>query len=118
EQALKLDPRSRDAMQNKTIVLADSLKRPKDAVTEMDRLLDLYPHHVEARAGRGVYLARIGEEERAKRDAAEVLRDEPTAYRFFQMAGLYAQLSKGETDGKNRRAAFRMRSLARRHRFS
>jgi serine/threonine protein kinase/Flp pilus assembly protein TadD len=118
EHALKIDPRSRDGLQNKAVVLADYLNQPKEAVATMDRLLELYPHHVEARAGRGVYLARLGEVERAKRDAADCLRDEPTAYRFFQMAGLYAQLSRKDTDGNCRREAFRLLALAVRNGFA
>jgi serine/threonine protein kinase/Flp pilus assembly protein TadD len=118
EQALKLDPRSRDALIHKAVVLADHLNRLKEAVVTMDRLLELYPHYVEARAGRGVYLARLGDAERARRDAADVLRDEPTAYRFFQMAGLNAQLSRNDSDGKYRRESFRLLSLAVRNGFA
>jgi tetratricopeptide (TPR) repeat protein len=112
DEALKLNPRSRDAMQNKAVVLADYLEKPKDAIAVLDRLLEQYPDYVEARAGRGVYLARIGDGKRARQDAADCLRDEPTAYRYYQMAGLYAQLAKHEADGQARRESFRLLALA------
>jgi tetratricopeptide (TPR) repeat protein len=117
EQALKENPRSRDALQNKAVVLADYLKQPKEAAAVMDRLLELYPAHIEATAGRGVYLARAGDGKGARRDAADCLRDEPTAFRYYQMAGLFAQLSRHEADGKARQEAFRLLALAFRHGF-
>src|SRR5204863_9999321 len=107
DEALRLNPRSRDALQNKAVVLAESLNRPKDAVAVMDQLLEMYPSHVEARGGRGVYLARLGDGKRARQDAADTLRDEPTSFRLYQVAGLYAQLSKHETDGRARADAIR-----------
>jgi hypothetical protein len=91
------------------------LKQPKEAADVMSRLLDLYPDHVEARAARGVYLARYGEIAKARRDAADCLRDEPTAFRYFQMAGLNAQLSR--KDAAARREAFRLLALALRSGF-
>ncbi len=106
--ALKLNPRSRDALQNKAVVLADMLNRPAEAAAVMDRLLEMYPAYTEATAGRGVYLARWGDGKGARRDAATCLRDEPTAYRYYQMASLYAQLARHEADGQARAEAFRL----------
>src|SRR5262249_16441821 len=115
--ALKLDPRSRDALQNKALVLADLLNRPADAAAVLDQLLEMYPAHLEATAGRGVYLARMGDGKGARRDAETCLRDEPTAFRYYQMSGLYAQLSRHEGDGKARQEAFRLLALALRSGF-
>jgi lipoprotein NlpI len=112
DEALKLDPRSRQALQNKALVLADLLNRPADAAAVLDKLLEMYPAHIEATAGRGVYLARMGDVKGARRDAAATLRDEPTAFRNYQMAGLFAQLSRHEGDGKARQEAFRLLALA------
>jgi tetratricopeptide (TPR) repeat protein len=117
-EALKLDPRSRDALQNKAVLLADRLNKPAEAANVMDQLLKLYPSYIEARAGRGVYRARAGDGKGAREDAAVCLRDEPTAYRYYQMAGLYAQLSRRETDGKARREALRLLALALRSGFA
>ena len=68
----------------------------------MDELLDLYPTHTEARSGRAIYLARMGEAKRAIADANIVLKEEPTPYRLYQMAGLHAQLSKTDAGGASR----------------
>src|SRR5262249_1295167 len=100
DEALQMDPRFREALQNKALVLADMLNRPRGAVAVLDKLLELYPSHVEARAGRGVYLARIGEIVRAKKDAADCRREEQTPILLYQLACLYAQLSRhGDADG-------------------
>jgi serine/threonine protein kinase/Tfp pilus assembly protein PilF len=103
--ALAMNPRSRDALQNKAMVLAEYLNRTTDAVAVADKLLDLYPHYTEARAGRAVYFARLGKAKEAKEDAAIALKEEPTPYRYYQMAGLYAQLSKTDPSGAARQQA-------------
>ncbi len=110
--ALALNPHSADALKNKAIVLADSLDRPKDAVKVMDELLELYSTHTEARAGRAVYLARMGDAKRAIADANAVLKEEPTPFRLYQMAGVYAQLSKKDATGKSRQQALQLAAKA------
>jgi tetratricopeptide (TPR) repeat protein len=112
DEALKLNPRYREALQCKAVVLADLLHEPVAAVAAMDQLLEMYPSYVEATAGRGVYLARAGDGKGARRDAAATLRDEPTAYRYYQVASLYAQLSRHEADGRARNEALRLLALA------
>jgi serine/threonine protein kinase/lipoprotein NlpI len=106
--ALKLSPNMREALLNKAVVLADHLNRAADAVPVLDRLLELYPDHTEARAGRGVYNARLGRSAAARADAAAVLKAEPIAYRQYQMAGLYAQLAKHNPNGPDRREAMKL----------
>lgn len=110
--ALQLSPNMREALLDKGIVLADYLHREADAIPVLDRLLELYPDHVEGRAGRGVYLARLGRAVGARADATAVLKAEPTAYRKYQMAGLYAQLSKHNPRGPDRAEALRLLALA------
>ena len=110
--ALVMNPRSQGALLNKAIILADSLNQPADAVAVMDALLDLYPYHTEARAGRAVYLARLGEAKRAKEDAAIVLNEDPSSFRLYQMAGMYAQLSKTDKTGVARQQALQHASKA------
>jgi eukaryotic-like serine/threonine-protein kinase len=112
DEALRLNPRSRDALQNKAVVLADYLQRPADAIQTVDRLLELYPTYTEARAGRAVYLARIGEAKRAKEDAAIVLREEPSAYRLYQLSSMYAQLTKADPSGAARQESLRLLAQA------
>ena len=112
DSALALNPRSADALKNKAIVLADSLNQPAEAIKVMDELLELYPTHTEARAGRAVYLSRMGEAKRAMADAAVVLKEEPTPFRLYQMAGMYAQLSKKDTSGAARQQALQLAAKA------
>ncbi len=110
--ALKLSPTMRDALLNKAIVLAEHLNCGAEAIPVMDALLNLYPDDVEARAGRGMYLARRGLAAGARRDARDVLKAEPTAFRQFQAAGLYAQLAKHDPTGPDRKEALRLLALA------
>jgi hypothetical protein len=78
----------------------------------MDELLELYPTHTDARAGRAVYLARLGESKRAIADANVVLKEEPTPFRLYQMAGVYAQLSKTDSTGASRQQALQLAAKA------
>jgi eukaryotic-like serine/threonine-protein kinase len=110
--ALTSNPRSPDALRSKAAVLADYLNRPADAVAALDKLLEMYPTYTEARAGRAVYLARTGEAKRATKDLEVVLAEEPTPYRLFQMAGVYAQLSKGDTTGATKQQALQLMAKA------
>jgi tetratricopeptide (TPR) repeat protein len=118
EEALKLNPKSKDALMCKALVLGEQLKRPADAVKVMDELLKLYPMYTDARANRGVILARIGEAKRAREDVSAVLRDEPTPYRLFQMAGVYAQLSKADRTAASKQEALKLLAQAFRSGFS
>ncbi|HEV3383519.1 MAG TPA: serine/threonine-protein kinase [Gemmata sp.] len=110
--ALKIDPTLRDALLNKAIILADYLHREAEAIPVLDQLLELYPDHVESRASRGVYLARLGRAAEAKRDAGDTLALESNAYRKYQIAGLYAQLARHDPSGPYRAEALRFLALA------
>ena len=98
--ALRLNPTMWEALLDQAIVLGDGLHREADAIPVLDRLLELYPDHTEARAGRGVYLARLGRTAEARRDADAVLKVDRSAFRLYQMAGLYAQLSRADPAAK------------------
>jgi tetratricopeptide (TPR) repeat protein len=110
--ALKLDSTLRDALLNKAVILADSLQRESEAISVLDRLLELYPDHVESRASRGVYLARLGRADEARRDAADALAADTTPYRKYQIAGLYAQLARHDPDGTARTESLHLLALA------
>lgn len=110
--ALAKNPRSPDALRSKAAVLADHLNQPKEAMAALDKVLELYPTYTEARAGRAVYLARTGDAKRATADLAVVLKEEPTPYRLFQMAGVYAQLAKGDATGANKQQALQLLAKA------
>jgi eukaryotic-like serine/threonine-protein kinase len=110
--ALARHPRSHDALRNKAAVLADHLNQPKEAVAALDTVLNLYPTYTEARAARAVYAARTGDAVRATRDAAQVLKEEPMPFRLYQMAGVYAQLSKTDKTGAAKQQALQLLAKA------
>lgn len=112
DEALRRNPRFREALQNKAIVLADYLKRPSDAIDVLDHLLELYPNQVAARAGRGVYLARLGKVEPARRDAQATLEGDSSPFLIYQMAGLYAQISKHDPASDAKVEALRLLARA------
>jgi serine/threonine protein kinase/lipoprotein NlpI len=91
--ALMLNPNSRDARQNKAGALADHLGKVADAVTVLDELIEDEPDFIPARAGRGVYLARLGKRDLAHADAAEVLKRNPPPLFRYQVAGVFALTS-------------------------
>src|SRR5262249_12470441 len=86
--------RSRIALQNKASVLAEKLKRPKEAIEVLDRLLALYPDSVPARAGRGVVLARLGKRDAAHEDARGCLDRSGDPLTRYQAACIYALPSR------------------------
>jgi serine/threonine protein kinase/lipoprotein NlpI len=104
--ALRINPTSRDALLNRAIVFADHLDRNEDAVVAFTRLLEHYPDHIEACGGRAVSLARLGRADEAVRDAKACLKEDRSPFRLYQMAGVYALISK--SDPKARDEAFRL----------
>jgi tetratricopeptide (TPR) repeat protein len=106
ERALKLNPRYRTALQNKANVLAEDLGRTEEAIAALDQVLAHDPDYVPARAGRGVYHARLGRREAAHADARETLRRDPKPFTVYQVAGIYALTSRQHPE--DRREAFRL----------
>ena len=115
--ALALNPRLKNALINKAIVLADYLHRDADALPVLSELLSFDPDNVEARASRGVYAARVGRIDEARKDAEDSLKADPSAYRTYQIAGLFAQLSKKDPSGKSKAEALRLLAKALRSGF-
>jgi len=93
EAALVLNPRSISALQNKSHVLS-KLDRTEDAIRVLDRIVELYPEYVKGRAGRGVLHARAENWAAAKSDAEEAMRRDTSPPNVYQVAGIYARLSK------------------------
>jgi tetratricopeptide (TPR) repeat protein len=94
KQALRLNPRSLAALRNQAHVLAERLGQTRPAIEVLDRLLEMYPDQVAARAGRGVLLARLGERDRALQDAEVCLAGDARPETLYQIAGIYAQTSQ------------------------
>jgi tetratricopeptide (TPR) repeat protein len=115
DQALRDDPRSREALESKAHVLAEYLSRNEDAVAVLDQALTWHPEYTLARAGRAVLLARLGKREAALRDAREALRGNPEPGILYQVAGVYALTSR-ENDG-DRAEAYRLLTEALRQNF-
>jgi tetratricopeptide (TPR) repeat protein len=110
DEALKLDPDSRPALQNKASVLSEHLGRARDAVAILDRVVALYPDFAPARAGRGVLLARLGRRQDAHRDAEEAQSRDSSGDTTYRVACIYALTSK--TDPADRPQALRMLATA------
>ena len=94
DEALKINPRSFKALQNKSALLDDQFHDAKGSLEAIEKAATLYPDSVLARGGRGVLLARKGEKTRALADAEASLlldSDPPTLY---QVACIYSILSK------------------------
>jgi serine/threonine protein kinase/Flp pilus assembly protein TadD len=94
DEALKLNPQSFPALQNKAHVLADLLKDNSEAVQVLDTILAKYPENPMARAGRGVSLARLGQREKALADAEDALLVDTRPPNLYQVACIYALTSR------------------------
>jgi eukaryotic-like serine/threonine-protein kinase len=108
--ALLLNPRSRHALQDKASVLSEQLGQTEEAIRTLDRLLDYHPEFVDALAGRGVLLARLGRRDAAHRDARAALAASRQPAARYQVAGIYALTSKQVAD--DRRESLRLLSDA------
>ena len=93
EQALRRNPKSRRALQNKAHVLADHLNRPDDAIKSLNRILKWNPRDAAALVDRAVLRGRLGRRDGAIRDAREALRLQSSAKVCYQAACAFAQTS-------------------------
>jgi serine/threonine protein kinase/tetratricopeptide (TPR) repeat protein len=98
EEALRLNPRSLAALEDKAHVLAERMGQTKEAVTVLDEVLALYPDRVQALASRGVLLARLGRRDMARADARDALRLDNRPATLYQVAGVYALTSKAHPE--------------------
>jgi serine/threonine protein kinase/Flp pilus assembly protein TadD len=110
DEALKLDSRSRPALQNKAVVLSDFLGRAAEAVATLDRVVSAYPAFTPARVGRGVLLARLGRRQEAVRDAEDALSRDSSGETTYRAACIYALTSRSVPSDRSR--AFRTLATA------
>ncbi len=94
DQALAVNPRSFAALTNKAHVLAKYLQRVDEAIRVFDKAVELFPDDARPRAGRGVYLARLGKREAAIIDAEQAILMDTRPSSLYQCAGIYALTSK------------------------
>jgi tetratricopeptide (TPR) repeat protein len=102
DEALKLNPRSFPALQNKAHVLADLVKDDKEAVVVLGTAVAMFPDSAMARAGRGVSRARLGYRVKALADAEEALLLDTSPPNLYQVAGIYALTSKNHPEDRLR----------------
>jgi tetratricopeptide (TPR) repeat protein len=110
DEALRLDPRSHPALQNKAVVLSEHLGRPAEAIAALDLVVALHPDYVPARVGRGVLLARLGRRQEAHRDAEEAHGRDTSGDTSYRVACIYALTARAEPS--DRPKALRMLALA------
>jgi eukaryotic-like serine/threonine-protein kinase len=107
--ALALNPRSMVVLQNRSAILG-RLGRDDEALRALDKVLELYPDFVAARADRGVMRARLGNWDGAKADAEDALRRDQSPRNLFQVGAIYALLTKH--DPANKTEAIRLVAAA------
>jgi serine/threonine protein kinase/Tfp pilus assembly protein PilF len=110
DQALALNPRCLAALEDRAAVLSDVLGRTPEAIKSLDRAIELYPQRGQARAGRGVLLARLGKHDEALRDAREAERLDAQPANLYRVAGIYALASRDKPE--HRQEAFRLLAAA------
>jgi tetratricopeptide (TPR) repeat protein len=110
EEALKRNPHSLSALQNKAHVLAEIQGRTEEAVQVLNEAVAAYPGYVPSRASRGVLLARLGKRTLALKDAEESLARDSQPATLYQVAGIYALTSQQCAD--DRLEALRLLSAA------
>jgi serine/threonine protein kinase/tetratricopeptide (TPR) repeat protein len=110
DKALQINPRCLAALEDRAAVLAEGLGRTAEAVEALDKAIAFYPEYGQARAGRGVLLARLGKYAEALRDAREAERLDPRPANLYRVAGIYALASASNAD--NRREALRLLATA------
>jgi serine/threonine protein kinase/tetratricopeptide (TPR) repeat protein len=96
--ALKLNPASLAALQNKAHVLAETLGQSQKAIQVLDQAVRLYPDHAPAWAGRGVLHARLGQRDAALRDAREGLARDTEPATLFQVGCIYALTAREQPE--------------------
>jgi serine/threonine protein kinase/tetratricopeptide (TPR) repeat protein len=109
EEALRHNPRSLPALQNKAHVLS-RLGRNQEAIEVLTTLIGFYPTFVDARSGRGVLHARLNNRKAAVEDAVGSLRLSDRPPTQYQVAGIYAMTSRAQAEDRDE--AFRLLALA------
>ncbi len=106
QRALTITTSPRKIRENLAYIHAEVLKDPEKAVRILNDSLDSDPTDTITRAGRGVLLARLRRDETALADAKVLLQSELDAITRYQVACIYALLSRN--DETHRHTAIRM----------
>ncbi len=97
QHALNHNPNSLEALQNIVHVTADKLDRPEDALTALNRILDIDEDNLFGLAGRAVLFARQGKRLDALNDVKQLLRNSKSPTHMFQ-AACALSLTSSETN--------------------
>ena len=108
-EGLKLNSRLLAGLQNKAHLLG-RMGQNEEALRVLDRAVEWYPDYVPARAGRGVYHARLAHRDLAHQDAEESLRRDKSPLNIYQLAGIYALTSRSHPE--DRKEALRLLVMA------
>jgi tetratricopeptide (TPR) repeat protein len=103
ESALAMNPKSRQALQNKAALLSQ-LGRNQDAIDTLSKLIESHPADATTLLGRGLLKARLGRREDAIADGELGLKLNGSAIHQYQMARLLAQSSAQSADDADRAA--------------
>jgi serine/threonine protein kinase/tetratricopeptide (TPR) repeat protein len=109
DEALKHNPRLLAGLQNKAHLLG-RMGQNEDALRVLNQAVKWFPDYVPARAGRGVYHARLSHRDLAHGDAEESLLRDKSPSNVYQLAGIYALTSRTHPD--DRKEALRLLSMA------
>ena len=108
--ALKMNSRSRDAIQYSAYVLSNLPGRNDEVIQMFDRGIAAHPDYATFWASRGVNHAILGHRAESHRDAREALWRDTSPEIRYQVAGIYATTSK--THPEDRTEAYRLLASA------
>src|SRR5262249_60730371 len=102
-----INPRSKPALEDKALVLAESLGRPEEAIAVYDTTLLPHPDDAKAVGPRGVYHARLGRRDAALADARAALAlgdhaatAQDQAFTIYHVAGISALTSRQQPEDR------------------
>ena len=106
-QALKLNPNSVPGLLGQAYLLANLLKRDREALAPLDRLVEVYPSYARGRGARAVVRARLGMIDDALADLGKARAMDPdSAVVRYQAASVYGVLGRDREADKTE--AFRL----------
>ena len=92
--AIRLNPASRKALQNRAHVLSHFLHDDAQAIDTLSQLLEQYPDDATVLAARGLLRARLGRRELAHADGRRAIEFSRSPNNIYQAARIFSQTSK------------------------
>lgn len=110
DSALRLDPRSKQALRNK-VALLSQLNRNQEALDAISMLVTLSPNDAQALLGRGLLRSRLGDRKAALADCRLAIEIEQTAMNHYQAARIFANTSEKSPSDADQAAFHLKKSL-------